>query len=140
MKLRSHLRTHFRSAFTLMEIMLVVMIIALLAGLAIFNLGDVFGTAQDAAAQANMNSIKIALTTYRGTTGNYPTTGQGLNALVTQPEGIARWRPAMQKLDKDPWGTDFGYEYPGRRNPNAYDLYSYGADKLAGTKDDVWPN
>ena len=140
MKLRSRLSSHSRSAFTLMEIMLVVMIIALLAGLAIFQLGDVFGDAQNAAAKANMNAYKTALLTYRGNTGSYPTTSQGLNALVTKPDGQDRWRPALERLDKDPWNSDWGYVCPGIKRPNSYDIFSYGKDKQPNTADDVYPD
>lgn len=139
MKLPSRLRSRSRTAFTLMEIMLVVMIIALLAGLAIFQLGDVFGDAQNAAAKANMNALKTALLTYRGATGSYPSTSQGLAALVTNP-GVDRWRPAMEKLDKDPWGVDYGYVCPGVKRPNSYDIFSYGKDKVPNTADDVYPD
>jgi general secretion pathway protein G len=140
MKLRSRLRTLSRSAFTLMEIMLVVMIIALLAGLAIFQLGDVFGDAQEAAAKANMNALKTALLTYRGNTGSYPSTSQGLAALVTRPDGADRWRQAMEKLDKDPWGMDYGYVCPGVKRPNSYDIFSFGKDKQPNTGDDIYPD
>jgi general secretion pathway protein G len=138
---RSHFRSR-RSAFTLMEIMLVVMIIALLAGLAIFQLGDVFGTAQGAAAKANMNAYKTALLSYRGAVGTYPSSGQGLAALVTRPaDGADRWRgPYMEKLDKDPWGSDYGYVCPGIKRPNAYDIFSAGPDKQLNTADDVYPD
>jgi general secretion pathway protein G len=139
MKLRSRFRSFSRSAFTLMEIMLVVMIIALLAGLAIFNLGDVFGDAQVSAAKANMNSMKTALLSYRGATGSYPSTAQGLNALVVNP-GVERWRPAMEKLDKDPWGVEYQYVCPGIKKPNSYDIFSAGKDKQPNTPDDVYPD
>jgi general secretion pathway protein G len=134
------LRYTARAAFTLMEIMLVVMIIALLAGLAIYNLGDSFGQAQVTAAGADMRTYKVALLGYRGATGNYPTTAQGLGVLVTKPDGAANWRgPYMEALKKDPWGKDYIYVYPGQKNPNSYDLYSAGKDGQPGTADDVWP-
>ena len=135
------LRHTARAAFTLMEIMLVVMIIALLAGLAIYNMGDMFGQSQDTAAKVDMRTYKVALLTYRGATGNYPSTAAGLNALVTKPDNAQNWRgPYMESLKKDPWGKDYIYVYPGQKHPNAYDISSAGKDGQPGTTDDVWPD
>ena len=126
--------------FTLMEIMLVVMIIALLASLAIYNFGDLFGNAQEKKAKADLNAFKIALLTYRGNTGNYPTTAQGLQALVTQPEEKPpTWRKVMEELEKDPWGNAYAYERPGKKYPDSYDIYAAGKDGQLGTPDDIWP-
>jgi general secretion pathway protein G len=141
MKLRTLTRP-FQAAFTLMEIMLVVLIIALLAGLAINNLGDVFGIGQDTAAKSNMTTYKTLLTTYRGLTGNYPSTEQGLKALAARPSGDPQplnWRKLTEGVNKDPWGRDFVYRYPGQKNPDSFDIYSMGKDGQPGTADDVWP-
>jgi general secretion pathway protein G len=135
------LRHTARAAFTLMEITLVVMIIALLAGLAIYQLGDNIGIAQYTAAKADMRTYKVALLTYRGATGNYPTTAAGLNALVTKPDNAQNWRgPYMESLKKDPWGKDYIYVFPGQKHPTAYDISSAGMDGQPGTSDDVWPD
>jgi general secretion pathway protein G len=126
--------------FTLLEIMLVVMIIALLAAAAIYNMGDVFGMAGETKSKADINSLKTSLTMYRGLAGDYPTTEQGLKALVTRPESEPRprsWRQFASELPVDGWQRDYFYEYPGRRNPNGYDLYSAGPDKKPGTDDDI---
>src|SRR5689334_15865711 len=101
-------RIRSAAAFTLMEIMLVVMMIALLAGLAVYQMGDVFGIGQETAAKTDMRTLKTALITYRGTAGNYPTTAQGLAALAVRPESDPRplsWRKTMDVVPKDPWGN-----------------------------------
>ena len=90
----------FRAGFTLLEIMLVVMIIALLAGIAIVNYGGVFNTASEAAARAQISDFKIGLLTYRTKAGFYPTTEQGLQALIVKPttEPVPRnWMSVLEK-------------------------------------------
>ena len=108
MKIRKPLAQHLH-AFTLMEIMLVVTIIALLAGLAIFKMQPVFEVANEAAAQANLRSYRTSLLAYKARAGVYPSTAQGLRALVEKPtiEPIPmNWKPVIEKIDKDPWGRD----------------------------------
>ncbi len=134
----NHFSTH-RNGFTLMEIMLVVMIIALLATAAIYGFGDVFGGVQEKKAKTDLSTLKTALITYRGNTGNYPTTTEGLQALVKPPEPKpSGWRKIMDDLENDPWGNAYAYERPGKRNPDSYDIYSLGPDGKGGTEDDVW--
>jgi len=66
---------------------------------------------------------------YNGTNGHYPSTDQGLNALVP---GL------MGEVPKDAWGSPYVYRCPGRVNPNSYDLFSAGPDRIADTVDDEW--
>jgi general secretion pathway protein G len=71
--------------------------------------------------------------------GFYPTTEQGLQALVTQPNTDpkpTRWYQLYKELPKDPWGSDYIYRCPGLKNPNGYDLYSAGPDRKPDTTDD----
>jgi general secretion pathway protein G len=132
------------AAFTLMEIMLVVTIIALLAGLAIFKMGGVVGVGETAAARADLQSFRTALIAYRATAGTFPSTAQGLQALVRRPEGEPKplmWRKVFDgDIKQDPWRHDFVYKCPGDRNTTSYDLYSVGEDGKAGTEDDIWPD
>jgi general secretion pathway protein G len=122
-----------------MEIMLVVMIIALLASLAIYKMGDLFGDAQVKKARADLNGFKVALISYRGNTGNYPTTEQGLQALVKAPEPKPpTWRKIMDDLEHDPWGNAYAYERPGQKHPDSYDVFSLGPDGQRGTDDDIY--
>src|SRR6266513_77388 len=93
-----------RSAFTLLEIMLVVMIIALLMGAAIYTMGDSLIDAQKARVQADIRAIGTQLTVYEAQNGFLPTTEQGLQALVTQPQTEPKprnWRVYLNELPMD---------------------------------------
>ena len=128
------------SGFTLLEIMLVVMIIGLLLGTAIFKLRGNVEVARIVAVQSSLQSIRTQLKLYESFNGAPPTTDQGLNALVTQPGSEPRplrWTQLLESVPKDPWGKDFIYLSPGRRNSNGYDLYSSGPDRLPDTADDI---
>lgn len=132
-----------QSAFTLLEIMLVVMIIGLLLGTAIYKLKGNVEVGQNVAVRSSLQSIRTQLKLYESLNGFSPTTEQGLRALVTQPGGEpqpTRWTQLLDSLPKDPWGKDFVYVSPGRRNPNSFDLYSSGPDRLPDTADDEWGN
>jgi len=130
-------------AFTLLEILVVLAIIGLLAGLAITNVDKIFGGAQIKTTQLQVReSMRTALTAYRIAMGDYPSTAEGLQALVTAPASKAdRWHgpyvnePA--KIPVDHWGEQLQYAYPGTRNKSSYDLWSKGPDKQSGTADDI---
>ena len=81
------------------------------------------------------------LARYKGFTGAYPTTDQGLEALVRKPviQPVPDpWIPVTTPANLvDPWGTPYRYRCPGARNPNSFDLWSYGPDGKAGTDDDI---
>ena len=128
-------------AFTLLEIMLVISIIVVLLGVAINKLGNQVGFAKGVAVRADVNAIGTQLKLYESVNGFYPTTEQGLQALVTQPSTEPRpshWYQLFKEIPKDPWGSNYIYLNPGRRNPNGYDLYSAGPDRKADTADDDW--
>lgn len=128
------------AGFTLLEIMLVVMIIALLAGIAILNMTGTMNEAGYSTAKAHLQQFDVALLSYRAKAGFFPTTAQGLNALISRPstEPVPRsWMGIMKTLPKDPWGKDYLYEQPGKHNPDAYDIYSSGVDRTPGTGDDI---
>lgn len=135
---------HSRSAFTLLEILVTLAIIGLLAGLAITNSDKIFGQSQEAVARIFVrDSLKTSLTRYRIDLGEYPSTAEGLNALLVAPANKAeRWRgpyaePPGGKLPLDPWGEPYRYRFPGTKNKGGYDLYSTGSDKADGTEDDI---
>ena len=128
------------SGFTLLEIMLVVMIIGLLLGTAIYKLRGNVEVSRIVAVQSSLQSIRTQLKLYESFNGAPPTTDQGLNALVTQPGGEPRplrWTQLLDSVPKDPWGKEFIYLSPGRRNSNGFDLYSSGPDRLPDTADDI---
>jgi len=131
------------AGFTLLEIMLVVMIIALLAGAAIYMMGGNIGVARTTRIQADTKAIETQLMIYNGLNGFYPTTSQGLKALVERPEGEPRprnWRNLMKEVPLDPWGMEYRYASPGIHNPESYDIFSSGADRIAGNADDEGGN
>lgn len=130
------------SGFTLMEILVVLAIIGLLAGLAITNVDSLFGGAKrDTARMFVKQSMKTSLSTYRIHMSDYPSTADGLQALITAPAAKAdRWHgPYIEggKLPEDPWGQLYVYRYPGTKNKGSYDLYSKGPDGVDGNEDDV---
>jgi general secretion pathway protein G len=130
-----------QKAFTLLEIMLVISIIVVLLGVAINKLGNQVGFAKGVAVRADVNAIGTQLKLYESVNGFYPTTEQGLGALVTQPSSEPRpshWYQLFKEIPKDPWGNNYIYLNPGRKNPNGYDLYSAGPDRKADTADDDW--
>lgn len=126
----------------MMEVLVVLAILALLAGLAITNVGGIFGGAQISAAELFVReSIKTPLMTYRLHMGDFPSTADGLQALITRPGTKGeRWGgPYLLdgKLPVDPWGETYQYAYPGNRNKGNYDIWSKGPDKQSGTEDDI---
>lgn len=133
-----------RRGFTLLEILVVLAIIGLLVGLAVNRVGDIFGGSQASIAKIFVNdSIKTSLVRYRIDLGDFPSTAEGLEALVTAPSSRAdRWKgPYVDakggKLPVDPWGEPYLYRYPGTQNKGSYDVYSKGPDHTEGTADDV---
>ena len=89
--------------------------------------------------KADFTSISSALETYRQTTGDYPTTDQGLMALVTRPETLPEehdWQSIFTKVPTDPWKNEYRYRCFPEGSPHAFELISNGADGIEGTKDD----
>jgi general secretion pathway protein G len=130
-----------QSAFTLLEIMLVISIIVILLGVAVSKLGKTTDVAKSVAVRADIQAIGTQLRLYESMNGFSPTTEQGLQALVTQPSGEPRpqrWYQLFKEVPKDPWGNNYIYLSPGRKNPTGYDLYSAGPDRKADTADDDW--
>ncbi len=129
-------------AFTLLEILIALAILGLLVGLAITNFDKVFGDSQETIAKVFVHeSVKIPLNTYRMSMGGFPSTADGLNALVTPPASNAEaWHGpylADGKLPLDPWNEPYQYRYPWTHNKNGYDIWSKGRDKQDGTDDDI---
>lgn len=126
----------------MMELLVVLAILGLLAGLAISNIHGIFGGAQGTTAELFVKeSIKAPLFTYRMHMGDYPSTADGLQALITQPGSKgSSWRGPYiteSKVPLDPWNEPYQYAYPGQRNKGGYDLWSKGPDKQSGTADDI---
>jgi general secretion pathway protein G len=132
-----------RRGFTLLEILVVLAIIGLLVGVLVKNVGGGFASGQSSTAKIFVSStVQTSLVRYRIDVGDYPSTSEGLEALVTAPSGKAdRWRNGPyidgSKVPLDPWGEPYGYRYPGTRNKTGYDVFSKGPDKTEGTADDI---
>lgn len=127
-----------QTGFTLIEIMVVVVILGILGALIVPNIMGRTGEARVTAAKSDIRAIGNALNLYRLDNFNYPSTDQGLEALVEKPSGLPEaknWNPEgyLPKLPKDPWGNDYIYLSPGAHG--AFDLYSLGADGKEGGDD-----
>lgn len=119
--------------FTLIELMVVIAIIAILASIVAPRMVGRAEKAKRAAARAQVANFKTALTAFRIDTGSYPTTEQGLEALVARPSGYDRKYQEGGYLDSDevpldPWANPYVYICPGIEDPSGYDLESYGRD------------
>jgi general secretion pathway protein G len=130
------------AGFTLLEILVVLAIIGLLAGLAIKNVDKIFGGAQNQTTQLQVrDSLRTVLVSYKIHMGDYPSTSEGLQALLQAPASRAdRWQGPYLESPKaivDHWGEQLQYAYPGARNKTGYDLWSKGPDKQSGTADDI---
>jgi general secretion pathway protein G len=120
-----------KRAFTLVELLVVMAIIALLAALVGPKLFPKLGKGKQSAAKAQIELIGQALDQFRLDAGRYPTTQEGLNALMVNP-GVTGWEgPYLKKaLPPDPWGKPYQYACPGTHGE--YDLFSYGRDGNPG--------
>lgn len=131
-----------RRGFTLLEIMVAIAILGMLVGLAVVNVDSILGNASTTTAKLFVSeSIKLPLTSYRIKMGDYPSTADGLQALITAPNGKAdQWSGPYfsdSKIPLDPWGEPYIYRYPGVKNKTGYDIFSKGQDKTEGTADDI---
>lgn len=124
----------FRSAgFTLLELLIVMIIIGLLAALIGPKMIGRVGESRQTVAKQQIEGFGSALEMYKLDTTKYPTQEQGLEALVSEPQGVSNWKgPYLKKkfIPKDPWGNDYVYTYPGANGD--YDIVSYGADGNTG--------
>ena len=124
--------------FTLVELMVVVVILSILAAVVIPRVMDRPEQARISAAKNNIRAIMSALDMYKLDNFRYPTTDQGLDALVNpsdlqpQPEN---WNHYMNKIPLDPWGSEFRYLQPGIRAD--VDVFSPGPNRRPGDEDDI---
>jgi general secretion pathway protein G len=124
--------------FTILELLVVVAIIGLLAAYVGPRYFSQLGKSEIKMAQAQIDSLEKALHQYRLDVGSYPTTEQGLNALMTAPGNESKWNgPYLSKrLPDDPWGRPYQYQYPGTQGD--FDLFSFGKDgQLGGGGEDA---
>lgn len=120
--------------FTLIELMVVIVILSILAVYMAPRLIGRDDQARQLRARVDIEALETALKIYRLDTGTYPTTQQGLEALIEQPEGVTNWREGgyldKKRLLKDPWGNEYVYLSPGTHGD--FDIISYGADGQPG--------
>lgn len=118
--------------FTLLELLVVIAIIGLLSAFVGPRYFGQLGKSEQALARSQIESFHRALATYRLDVGSFPTTEEGLTALVNKPGNSAKWNgPYLSKgLPMDPWGKPYVYKLPGSRGD--YDLMSYGKDGQPG--------
>lgn len=128
--------------FTLIEIMLVVLIIGVIAAMVVPNLAGRGEQARKSVARADIDTnIDSSLGMYEMDNGRYPSTEQGLEALVAKPSAEpvpASWNgPYLKKkfVPKDPWGKPYVYRAPGTHNTDGYDLFSTGPDGVESADD-----
>ena len=122
-----------RRGFTLIELLVVLVIIGVLAGLIVPNLLDRTDDARATAARTDVNNLMQALKLYKLDNQRYPSSEQGLAALVTKPTAGTpppNWRPYLEKLPNDPWGQPYQYLNPGVKAE--IDVFSFGADGQPG--------
>ncbi len=127
-------REYLDKGFTLIEMLVVLVIITLLATLVGPKLFSKIGSSKVKVARAQIELLTSGLDTYRLDVGHYPTTGQGLAALRTAPDGVKHWDgPYLSRpVPADPWENPYHYKRPGKNEPFA--LYTLGRDDKAGGK------
>ena len=123
--------------FTLLELIIVLVILGLLAALVVPKVMIQASKSKEKVALLQIKELEGALQLFSFDLGRYPTTSEGLNALIQNP-GIESWNgPYLGKniVPQDPWKKDYGYRCPGMHGD--YDLYSFGPDGAEGGDDDI---
>jgi general secretion pathway protein G len=138
------LRNLRREGFTLIEIMAVVLIIGLLTTLVGIAIIPQIDKGRVTTARTQMKNLEAALESYRMDTSQFPSSEQGLDALINPPPDARNYQPGgylrERRIPIDPWGNPYQYESPGQHNQNSFDLWSWGADGSQGgegTKADI---
>lgn len=140
MKYQRSNRRRVRAGFSLLEMVIVLGIIAVIIGGAISVMGRVGDGAKRTRVSGDFNSLGAALRMYSTNNGRYPTTQQGLQALVEKPTTTPpakRWTKLMDQVPLDPWQNEYGYKFPGTDDPSMFEIISKGPDGIEGTEDDI---
>jgi general secretion pathway protein G len=126
-------RSFAQRGFTLIELLVVLVILGLLAGLVGPKVLGYLGGSRTKTAHLQIEQLSAALDLYKLDNGRYPTTNEGLAALLAAPPGAAQWHgPYLAKppVPNDPWGNPYHYRFPGQHGD--FDLFSYGSDNQEG--------
>ncbi len=126
--------------FSILELLLVLVILAVLSAIVGVRFAGQSSKAKVTAAKTQLSDFKTALGAYELQVGAYPTTQQGLDALIEEPSDAEGWSGPYLETDvipKDQWGNDWQYRYPGSQNTEGFDLSSNGPDGRAGGDDDI---
>ncbi|MDB5296241.1 MAG: xcpT 11 [Phycisphaerales bacterium] len=127
-----------RSAFTLIELLLVLVILGVLAAIVVPKLAGEGEKAKVKAAGSTVHAIDGALDMFEIDNSRYPTSDEGIKALVEAPANAKNWHEYIKGgMPKDPWGQDYIYRYPGQINKNGPDVFSMGPDMKEGGTDDI---
>ncbi|KPQ30030.1 MAG: type II secretion system protein G [Marinobacter excellens HL-55] len=140
MNMKNNLNPAKSKGFTLIEIMVVMVILGLLVAIVGPNIMGRGDQARVTVAETQLNNLANALDLYRLDNSHYPSTQQGLDALVQRPSGSPEprnWNADgyLKSVPQDPWGNEYQYVSPGTEGP--YDLYSYGSDGQEGGEGDA---
>lgn len=130
-----------RNGFTLIELLLVLVILASLTAIVAPKFTNHAKRARMTQARAQISQFGTALDAFNIDIGRFPTTTEGLKALVQKPAGLNQWRePYLSRqttVPKDPWGNDYIYKCPGQHNQYEFDISSMGPDGKTGGDDDI---
>lgn len=128
------------TGFSLIELLLVLVILAVLASVIVPKFAGRGEEAKVTKVGVDISAIGAALDMFEIDNDRYPTTTEGLKALIDKPANADGWeKPYLSKMEvpKDPWGNEYSYRYPGQHNEYSFDLYSAGPDGRTGTDDDI---
>lgn len=128
-----------RAAFTILELLLVLVILGLLAGVVAVKFAGQSESARIKTVETQLKNFRTALDMFDSTTRRYPTTSEGLQALIEKPADAKQWKKTLDidALPLDPWDNPYQYRIPGQHRTDGYDLWSYGPDGKDGTEDDI---